>query len=280
MRVRGTPARLGREAAALRMRVAARARRFMVPSPFEGDSRLVVLVTNHKVGTVWSSQVLRDLARHHGLRFHGSGTESVPPKWADVFRQRQGRLDHDALPPFRAVRLVRDPRDIVVSGYRYHLWTDEAWAHVPQERFGGRSYQQHLQSLPQDEGLLLEAKIVAGDTIRRMAEYRQGHPDAIDVRFEDLMADAQGTWLRILTHYRFTESVVADGLGLAEYHSARRVRQRLPPDSRRVRHVSGGGRSGEWVSLFDQRHHDAIAENAGDLLERLGYASTDDQGEG
>lgn len=272
----GSPSRLARAAKVIRTRVGASVRRPFVASPFEEESRLVVMVCHHKVGTVWSSQVLGDLARRHGLRFRASGSELTPPSWVDVFQQHHGRLDHDALPPFRAVRLVRDPRDVVVSGYRYHLWTDEAWAHKPQERYQGRSYQQQLLSLPEDEGLLLEATTVAGATIRRMAEYRMGHPDAIDIRFEDLMADGPGTWRRILTQYGFTESVIIDGLDLADRYSARRVKERLPADSRRVRHVSGGGRSGEWAELFDQRHHDAIADHAGDLLVRLGYVTPGD----
>ena len=40
--------------------------------------------------------------------------------------------------------MIRDPRDCVVSGYFYHLWTNEAWAHQPQDLFNGLSYQQHL----------------------------------------------------------------------------------------------------------------------------------------
>src|SRR5580692_11688625 len=35
----------------------------------------------------------------------------------------RGPLDR----PYRAIRLIRDPRDIWVSGYLYHLRCDEGW---------------------------------------------------------------------------------------------------------------------------------------------------------
>jgi hypothetical protein len=29
---------------------------------------------------------------------------------------------------YRGTNIIRDPRDLLVSGYQYHLWTKEAWA--------------------------------------------------------------------------------------------------------------------------------------------------------
>src|ERR1700677_4376681 len=80
----------------------------------------------------------------------------------------RGALDR----PYRAIRLIRDPRDIWVSGYLYHLRCEEEWcrnanldptspigwpkvdysvAHWPEdwkrrylERLSGQSYQQNL----------------------------------------------------------------------------------------------------------------------------------------
>lgn len=249
----------------------ARLRRRRVPSPFVGAPHLVLHACYHKVGTVWFGSVLRDVAATYGLAFHGSGRDRVPPGWADVFFQHHGRVDLDDLPAFRGTHVVRDPRDIAVSGYRYHLWTDEAWVHRPLDRFDGRSYQEELQRLPEDEGLLLEIRSTAASTFAVMRDWQWGHPDVLEFRFEELMDDAVATWRRVFTHYGFTDEAVARGLEIADHYSADRVRARHPVDSRRARHVRGGGASGRWADLFDERHHRAMEEVGGDLLDRLGY---------
>ena len=33
--------------------------------------------------------------------------------------------------------MIRDPRDVIVSGYFYHQWTDEPWANEPRPELGG-----------------------------------------------------------------------------------------------------------------------------------------------
>ena len=61
--------------------------------------------------------------------------------------------------------MVRDPRDMVISGYFYHKWTTERWVRMPGRMDGkdwGRSdwkgwtYHDILNSVDQEEGLAIE----------------------------------------------------------------------------------------------------------------------------
>lgn len=81
-------------------------------------------------------------------------------------------LDLGRLGKFRLSRFLRDPRDLVVSGYFYHRRGAEAWTTaearrplkwyfangcVPEGlRADGSSYARYLQSIPEEEGLLAE----------------------------------------------------------------------------------------------------------------------------
>lgn len=50
--------------------------------------------------------------------------------------------------PYRFIHGVRDPFEVVISGYQYHLRTTERWAKVPEARWNGTSYQRYLNQLP------------------------------------------------------------------------------------------------------------------------------------
>eukprot|EP00976_Prorocentrum_cordatum_P026822 545059-Prorocentrum_minimum.AAC.1 len=58
-----------------------------------------------------------------------------------------------------AVNMVRDPVEVVVSGYLYHKNgpEDEWWLRRPDPQFGGVSYLDYLNHRTTEEGLLAEA---------------------------------------------------------------------------------------------------------------------------
>ena len=86
--------------------------------------------------------------------------------------------------PFKAIITVRDPRDIIVSGYFYHMTTHEPWVHQPRSDYGGKSYQevshfnlvksyrsfpsqcelfcQALRSVGKTDGLSMEVDLITG----------------------------------------------------------------------------------------------------------------------
>lgn len=57
---------------------------------------------------------------------------------------------------YRGLHLIRDPRDVILSGMHYHLRAPEKWLHDPEPDYGGLSYQEKLNSLDGDGRLFLE----------------------------------------------------------------------------------------------------------------------------
>jgi hypothetical protein len=83
--------------------------------------------------------------------------------------------------------MVRDPRDVIISGANYHVKSDEPWLDAPQDRFGGRSYRQEIQSLaPGIDRLRFEMNHRGQRTIRLMAQDTDSR--LLRVRFEDLFS--------------------------------------------------------------------------------------------
>ncbi len=150
---------------------------------------LLVHACYHKAGTVWFKQVLRAVAEDFGLPFsvvqRSSGRPLPRP---GIGLDNSSVLDYSELPPFRGTHMVRDPRDMLVSGYHYHLWTEEAWANVPIDGQGDlsllaehdptcrkRSYREYLNDLPLEQGLLAEMLRFGERAVRRAVTLALGH---------------------------------------------------------------------------------------------------------
>ena len=58
--------------------------------------------------------------------------------------------------PYRAVFVVRDPRDVVAEAYLDHLSTTEAWARLRRDDLDGASFQEKLCAMSAEEGVDLE----------------------------------------------------------------------------------------------------------------------------
>jgi hypothetical protein len=254
----------GREAIARRVR-----RIGMMGSP----SGAVVHVAHHKVGTVWWGRILRAFALHYGLRFVQPPIEDGAQP-ADIYFFSHGRKfqrSDFADMPFRGTHMIRDPRDVLVSGYFYHLWTEERWANKPSDQFGGRSYREELNRRDRHDGLLLEMeRMCRNDQLREMLDWDYSQPEFLELKYEDVISDESGSFERVFRHYGFRDREVRVGLGIAESMSFSRVSGRKVGEIGSAAHLRSG-RPGEWREHLTAEHLDRWQELAGDALARLGY---------
>lgn len=253
-----------------RLRRRARRRR---TNPFDDrvGRPLLVHCSHHKVGTVWIWRVLWALAAPYALKVQVCLGEPVEAD-TDVALFRASRLFDRRLVGGRALRgshLIRDPRDIVVSGYHYHLWTREPWAQEPDPRWGGRSYQQYLTSVPKDVGLLAEIERCASTVFADMGAWDYTQPDFLELRYEDLMAGEEEGFSRLFGFYGLNDAATAVGLDAVRrlsIHSGS-----APGTARAERHHVRSGASGQWRAEFGPDHVARFKALTGDLLVRLGY---------
>lgn len=236
--------------------------------PFDGRGRRrpIVHCCHHKVGTVWFQRVLLNVARAYGLSFYAGPHGGVLPR-ADIVVDRNSRLNLAPLPPFRGSHMIRDPRDVIVSGYFYHLRTDEPFVNKPRDDLEGRTYRETLQGLEREAGLCLEMSRAQRSTFRAMRSWDYHNPSFLELRYEDFIADESASFARLFRHYGFREDAIARAQRIASRFSRTRVR--------RGAHIRSG-EPGEWREHFTPALRDAFKEQYGDLLIRLGYERDND----
>lgn len=188
-------------------------------------------------------------------------------------------LDLERLGPFRISRFIRDPRDLVVSGYFYHRRGAEDWVtmeapsaadwyfangFVPEGLSDrGMSFAQYLQSLPEEEGLLAELEFRKYH-LEAMTAWPTSHPDIVTYRYEDTVGDQARVMQELFTFYRLSPLEKTLGAWLAKRYSI----QKLAADPHVRNPVSG-----QWRKHFTPRVRRIFdAEYAG-LVKLLGYSA-------
>ncbi len=172
---------------------------------------LLVYTGRHKAASSWSRFILAEAASALGLRTltvihplqwaeHGSLGALIEDKKPDLVSLTNARQeDYDTLPPRRTVNVIRDPRDMVVSGYFSHRNSHITkalgitWHELIEHR-------ERLHELDVDDGLMEEIEF-SGYFLDPMAQWNYAQPEVLELRMEDLIADKVGLWTQIFDHF-------------------------------------------------------------------------------
>ena len=260
-----------------------------IETPFinKKSRKLIVHCCYHKVGTVWFTNILKEIADAYMLNFYRSGSKIKPLKNTDIYMQYHSCISLDDLPPYRGSHMIRDPRDVIISGYFYHLWTKEEWVHIPMEKlshkwihlptekFGHMSYQQYLNSLDREQGILAEIKRASTEDMRQMIEWDYGNPNFIEIKYEDLIRDEESTFYNIFEHYLFSESAISNCLNIAKKYSFKNRTKRTVGEVKLKSHLRSG-RPGEWRDFFNDEHKMVFKNLFGEAVVKLGYEANND----
>lgn len=186
-------------------------------------------------------------------------------------------LDLDRLGDFRLTRFVRDPRDLVVSGYFYHRRGAEAWCRladpddedwevvngrVPEGLEDGESYADFLRSRSREEGLLAEIEF-RRHHFESMRAWPEDHPDVRLFRYEEILGNERQVYEEAFEFYGASALTVRAAGRLAVRYSA----DRRTEETDHIRDP----RPEQWRDVFTPRVLERFDELWGDLVERLGY---------
>lgn len=260
-----------------------------------GLDRKVLLVNYHKVGSALIWKIFEPMAIRIGWSIENiHGVVDSSPIDVDVVQLMHGIVGLDfPVNEYRTVRFVRDPRDVIVSGFLYHRRCSEEWCNnapsgysdlsypkVPwplqhlseNERrdwvdyLGGRTYQQNLLQLEQKDGLIFEMNGYARITINSMLEW-EDDSDTLTVRLEDFSRDFEGTLASIFKWIGLGEDVSKREIELAKVHDISRMSdEQIEADS----HISSADIT-KWRNYFDDDVERAYRDLFGDAHKTLGY---------
>ena len=238
------------------------------PAQREEGRPLILIGTHHKTGTKWLFDVFKQICEVKKVEFF-NGPQRKAPKTCAVLFQDQSQFDLAALPgSFRGLHMIRDPRDVIVSGAFYHRHSHESWLKKRRWCFGLRTYQEALNKCASDEAALrFEMEQAAGDTIRNMLAWNYTDPRFFEVRYEDLIQDESlELFRRIFTFLGYADIEMPELLRIAQNNSLFSDRVSNPG------HVRSGAPA-QWTQHFTPALKARFTELYGDALERLGYVS-------
>ncbi len=187
------------------------------------------------------------------------------------------KLDFTRLGNFRISRFVRDPRDLVVSGYFYHKKGVERWCNIvaPNEEdwniVNGNipvgmgindSFSSYLQKLPQDDGLIAEIEFRKYH-FQSMMEWPTQDPRIRIFRYEDILGNEEQTFRKLFEFYDYSPKEQSIGMFLADRFSAKRRRSNF-------RHIRNPA-ANQWREYFTPRVKNYFDSSYENLLLPLGY---------
>jgi hypothetical protein len=172
----------------------------------------------------------------------------------------------------RAFHVIRDPRDVVVSGYFAHLDThgEEHWPRLS-------LYRQYLKTLDREEGLLAEMHF-SSTYLHQMFWWDYDNPAIVEKRFEDVIADPLRHFGEIFSHLQIpathlSEQALAE---IVEQTSFTAMSGGRNPGDEDVRHHYRRGVPGEWRTHFSRQHAEFFKHLFNPLLLKTGYEETED----
>lgn len=186
-------------------------------------------------------------------------------------------IDVDRFEDIRVVRFVRDPRDLMVSGYFYHKRGAEGWClledpvdadwavvngKVPSALPAATTLMTYLNGASIEDGLAAEFEF-RRNHLDAMRDWRQDDHRIRTYRYEDIMGNEGRAYAGILAFMGLSPLAQRIGAGHAERHSMARRRG----SNAHIRNPA----SGQWRDLMPAALVDRIAEEYGDVLERYGY---------
>jgi len=177
--------------------------------------------------------------------------------------------------PFRISRFIRDPRDMVISGYFYHKRGAEPWfrlknptsrywaainGNVPKNMPRDTSFAEYLQSLSQEDGLIAEIEFRKNhfESLRHWPQ----HEHIKILRYEDVVNNELKAFKELFDFYEVTELEKRIGLFWAKKYSLANVSN--------TKHVRNA-KPGQWKKYFTPKVEKYFYDKYEDIIETLSY---------
>lgn len=180
-------------------------------------------------------------------------------------------LNSSHVPPinnnYLGIHLIRDPRDIVVSGYFYHKWCDEEWVKI-YNRYYGMSYQEKLNSISKEDGINYEIDS-ASFTLKNISNWDYNNPFILEIKYENLIVDIETNFKKIFNHLNLNEKYYSECLDLFYKKSIFNQKRELGQITEKT-HLRSGSIN-QWKEHFSVDHKEYFKSKHGDALLKLGY---------
>ncbi len=231
----------------------------------------VLVGTYHKTGTVWMKKIFTKSCSNLKLKFFSGKSEETPLDF-NVFLQNHSKFNFEQLnSEYKGLHLIRDPRDIIISGCFYHQKAHEKCLHIPKHELGGLTYQEKINSYNSlDDKILFEMENSSAYNIKLIDNWDYNNPAFIEVKYEDLILDVDlFLFHKIFTFWGFSGEVIPELLRIAYDNSI------FSGNLRKSVHIRSAQQH-QCKKYFKPQHKAKFLELYGDILIKLGYEKNND----
>ena len=250
----------------------------------------------HKCGTKLLGKIFLQLCLKYGWEFKSiPGSVDEMPN-SDVIFFLHSQVDFSKMPEkYIGIHMVRDPRDIIISGYLYHKRTVEEWCvnknfqtsepiaypQVPNSQMyrseewkvnylsslNGMSYQEKINSFDEEEGILFEMNHYGKWTIEDMLKWDIEKANCLELKFEDVMTNYDGEMNKVFEHCHFTPAQMEVAKRFADKEDMNKMSKK---DIEKNPHISSS-KTKKWERYFSQKHKEFFDSNFAEVLKKYNY---------
>ena len=237
---------------------------------------------HHKCASLWIIRILQELCRRLDVRWlQQDHCARYPPQMAQACGEASGffllcwNSDYYYVRelPCRAFHIIRDPRDILVSGYFSHLNSH------PQKRAEStlRPYRSYLRTLDKDAGLFAEMDY-SSPYFQHLFRWQYDNPLILETRFEQVTSEPGPQFRRILSHLGIRPGLIADDQldAILKRQSFERITGGRRPGEENPKHHFRKGVSGDWRCHFTEAHVEHFKRLYNPVLLKTGYEQRED----
>lgn len=239
---------------------------------FESNSfeKIRIIAAHHKTGSTLLKNIFNRISKYTFLKMIKDEQNELKGKEVFWF-QDHSRINVKTLGrDYLGVHMIRNPYAVIYSGYRYHKKCNEFWCLTPREELQGKSYQEYLNDLSEEEGIIFEMKNTSYKTIMEMYNWNYNDKNFINVHLESIMENYDKVILNIFKHLGFRHSFSFFCLKLVQIYDISRMSDATIQQNH---HITNKKRNTKlYKDHFKKSHYELFSELfPDDLFIKLGY---------
>ena len=236
------------------------------------NTQIVLIGTYHKTGTVWMLAVFEPALAELGLPFIRDDIAATVAKGqTGVYFEDHCRIEPELITAnTRGFRMIRDPRDVVISGAHYHSKSDEPWLHLPLDVLDGKTYHDAIngaESWQDRYRFEMQPNWGGGTTIRKMVLDKVLEQDAFRTVCYEAMIDPVGGDAAFAELLMFLGFSAVEQTVIMRHFNANRLTNVAAAGHSHVR----SGKTQQWRSKYTKALARDFIDIHGDALIALGY---------
>ncbi|MBR9704036.1 sulfotransferase domain-containing protein [Candidatus Pacearchaeota archaeon] len=230
---------------------------------------LIIHLTHHKCGTVWFGNIFQKISKKFNIKYQSCKQDELD-KDTNIWMQNHGDIDFSKINKhYVGSHMIRDPRDVLISGYFYHKWCSEEWCNRKRDDFNNKSFKDILNELSKDKGLLFEMEHITRSYINILKKWNFNNPNILEIKYEDYITN-ENNFIDLFEKYKFNNQTINEAFKIVKLcHFKNKTKRNLGDEKEKV-HTRKGS-PGDWKNHFKEVHKIKFKELYPDILIKLGY---------